>query len=273
MGLLGTLSVGGYRAMQRGMAERGVMQNVNYLVRAAYQRAQIDRQPTVVYFWNETIREATDFKSEIVVGKAVAVRRHGRISKVEGQFLYDEFADLNMTYQTDDEEGSSSDEDNSMFLYAVDRLNNLAGGSFQRSVVGSKVFKKELTPLYLSQADENGMPQPLSDDAESGRISLYAFKMQDPGNVQWQAGMAYGFEFASIELPHNFIFGTSASPSSKTPVKEVGSIVFDVGYNAGDGVSGGTVGSYSITVSALRPNASGTLAAEPIGQSDNPTQE
>ena len=56
-------------------------------------------------------------------------------------------------------------------------------------------------------------------------------------------------------------------------MKEIGSIVFDVGYNAGDGVSGGAVGSYSITVSALRPNASGTLAAESIGQSDNPTQE
>ena len=48
MGLLGTVSVGGYRAMQRGMADKGVMENVNSFVRAAYQRAQIDRQPTAI---------------------------------------------------------------------------------------------------------------------------------------------------------------------------------------------------------------------------------
>ena len=43
MGILGTVSVGGYRAMQRGIEERGVMQNVNQFIRSAYQRAQIDR--------------------------------------------------------------------------------------------------------------------------------------------------------------------------------------------------------------------------------------
>ena len=53
MGLLGTVSVGGYRAMQRGMEERGVMENVNAVIKTAYERAQIDRRPTVMYFWNE----------------------------------------------------------------------------------------------------------------------------------------------------------------------------------------------------------------------------
>jgi prepilin-type N-terminal cleavage/methylation domain-containing protein len=269
MGLLGTLSVGGYRAMQRGMAERGVMQNVNYFVKAAYQRAQIDRQPTVVYFWNETLREATDYESEIVVGKAVAVRRNGRITKIDGQFLYDEFADLNMTYQTSDEESGSSDKANSMFLYPVDRLSNLAGGSVLRSVVDGKVHEKELTPLYLSQ----GQNLSITDESESGRIKAYAFKIFDQGGVTWQAGMAYGFEFARIELPHNFIFGSSYSTSKENPVKDIGSLVFDVGYNAGDGVSGGTMGSYSIQISSLRPNASGLLSAESIGQSDDPTRE
>ena len=35
MGLLGTVTVGGYRAMQRGMEERGVMENANHFIRAA----------------------------------------------------------------------------------------------------------------------------------------------------------------------------------------------------------------------------------------------
>lgn len=72
MGLLGTVSVGGYRAMQRGMEERGVMQSVNSFIRTAYQRAQIDRQPVVVFFWNETERLASEEHTEVVVGRAVA---------------------------------------------------------------------------------------------------------------------------------------------------------------------------------------------------------
>ena len=52
MGMMAVMSVGGYRAMRRGMQERAVMTNVNQFIRAAYQRAQIDRLPVSVYFWN-----------------------------------------------------------------------------------------------------------------------------------------------------------------------------------------------------------------------------
>jgi hypothetical protein len=268
MGLLGTVSVGGYRAMQRGMADRGVMENVNSFVRAAYQRAQIDRQPTVIYFWNETIRESTDTDNEIVVGKAVAVRRYGRISQVQGQYLYDEFADLQLTYQTDDEENSSSDE-NTMYLYPVDNLSDLESSSaLRRSVVSGKVFKKEMTPLYLST--ENGVMEGNSGD---GKIVTYAFMLENAGGVTWEPGMAYGFEFARIELPHNYIFGSAYSTTSKDPVREAGTLVFDVGYNSGSGAQGGTGSRTSVSVSNLRPGQSGSLSAFTVGQSDNPTQD
>lgn len=268
MGLLGTVSVGGYRAMQRGMADRGVMENVNSFVRAAYQRAQIDRQPTVIYFWNETIRESTDTDNEIVVGKAVAVRRYGRISQVQGQYLYDEFADLQLTYQTDDEENSSSDE-NTMYLYPVDNLSDLESSSaLRRSVVSGKVFKKEMTPLYLST--ENGVMEGNSGD---GKIVTYAFMLENAGGVTWEPGMAYGFEFARIELPHNYIFGSAYSTTSKDPVREAGTLVFDVGYNSGSGAQGGTGSRTSVTISNLRPGQSGSLSAFTVGQSDNPTQD
>ena len=65
MGFMGTISVGGYRAMRRGMEERGVMQNVNQFIRSAYQRAQIERQPVAVYFWNETLRGSGDRSDKI----------------------------------------------------------------------------------------------------------------------------------------------------------------------------------------------------------------
>jgi hypothetical protein len=260
--------VGGYRAMQRGMADRGVMENVNSFVRAAYQRAQIDRQPTAIYFWNETIREATEYETEVVVGKAVAIRRYGRVSQVQGQYLYDEFADLNLTYQTDNEENAGSDE-NTMYLYPIDSLSEIESSSqLKRSTVSGKVFKRNITPLYLST--ENGT---LEGASGSGEIETYAFKIIDAGGVTWEAGNAYGFEFARIELPHNYIFTSAYSSSAKDPVREAGTMVFDVGYNSGSGAQGGTGSRTSVSVYNLRPGQSGNLSAQQVGQSDNPTQD
>jgi hypothetical protein len=135
-------------------------------------------------------------------------------------------------------------------------------------VVSGKVFKKTMTPLYLST--QNGV---LEGAAGSGQIETYAFQMLDAGGVQWHPGMAYGFEFARIELPHNYIFGSSYSTTSKDPVREAGTLVFDVGYNSGGGTQGGTGSRTSVTVSNLRPGQSGSLSAFTVGQSDNPTQD
>lgn len=276
MGLLGTISVGGYRAMQRGMAERGVMDNVNSLIRAAYQRAQIDRQPTAIFFWNETLRSADDDNTEIVVGKAVAVRRHGRLTQVQGQLLCDEFADLNLSYQTDDSsseggEGGGDGRSNTMYLYPMDRLADIADSTrLKRSVVFQKVVGRKETPLYLSA--DNGV---LTDESDGGEIKTYAFKIQDAGGVQWKTGMAYGFEFARIELPHGFIFGSSYSTEVQNPVREAGTMTFNVGYNSGNGVSSSSgLGSRtSVTVSSLLPDTSGNLTAKSIGQSSDPTKD
>ena len=113
MALMGSLTVAGYRQMKRGMEERSVMDNVNQFVRAAYQRAQIDRQNVVVYFWNETIKNETADSFAVVVGKAIAVRQHGRVTFTESDFICDEFGDLefkNVAFAspTESEEQSSS---------------------------------------------------------------------------------------------------------------------------------------------------------------------
>lgn len=282
MGLLGTASVGGYRAMQRGMAERGVMENVNAFIRAAYQRAQIDRQPVVIYFWNETIRKANDDFTEIVIGRAVAVRRHGRITRVNGNLLYDEFADLNLTYPTDDEENGGGDDSNTMFIYPVDSLSQEeSSAALRRTAVRGKVLKKWISPFYLSTPDGTLQPggqganQPAAGNADSGRIETYVFQTVDAGSVTWQAGMAYGFEFANLELPHNYIFGSTYSSSAGTPVQEAGTLVFDVGYNEGSGMTSGSQGGLgsrsTITVSSLRPAPGGLMEAKSVSESDDPT--
>ena len=260
MGLLGTVSVGGYRAMRRGMEEKGVMQNVNALVRAAYQRAQVDRQPTAIFFWNETVRAANEDDNEVVVGKAVAVRRAGRISRVRGQFLYDEFADLDQTYPSDKDGENSANPDNSIYLYPLDNLSEVENG-FHRSTVEGKVYRQTDALVYLSG---------LADKTEnSGDLETFAFKLVDAGGVSWSAGMAYGFEFSNISLPHGYIFGQNYSTSLSSPVREAGVLVFDVGTNTGNGMESASV--KSISVYSLRPNATGTLAAQPVGNSVNPS--
>ena len=262
MGLLGTTAVGGYRAMRRGMEDKGVMQNVNSLVSAAYQRAQIDRQPTAIFFWNETIRGETADDNAIVVGRAVAVRRSGRLSLVRGQYLYDEFADLDQTYPTDQDSGNSANSANGIYLYPMDNLGDIeSSGTLRRSTVEGKVYLQTLALTYLAGTEKK--------TEDSGNLESFAFKVEDAGGVTWKTGMAYGFEFANIELPHGFIFGQNYSSSLSNPVRDAGVLVFDVGRNNGDGMESASV--KSVTVYALRPDKSGNLSPQRVGDTKNPS--
>jgi prepilin-type N-terminal cleavage/methylation domain-containing protein len=264
MGLLGTISVGGYRAMQRGMEERGVMQNVNQFIRSAYQRAQIDRLPVSVYFWNETLQEETDTDPLIVVGKAVAVRRSGRITATSGSYLYDEFGDLSfqkLTLDEDEDEDSNqsgeANEGNTMYLYNLDDTSG-SGSQFRRSVVSSTTKKLRTS-------------EPLLFGDRSVDIECYAYTVVEKGECDWKVGSAYGFEFAELQLPHNFIFGSEKSDSMSAPVKEIKKITFRVSGNAGAGSTDG--GSGSVKVSSLRPDSSGALAVQEVATSDSPTKD
>lgn len=265
MGLLGTISVGGYRAMRIGMEEKGAMQNVNTFIKAAYQRAQIDRQPTVVFFWNETIRASTADDNEVVVGKAVAVRRAGRLTAVVGSYLYDEFADLEKSYPEDGSLAADNAE-NTIYLYPLDNLKGMeSSGNLLRSTVEGRVYPQEISPTYLTDREGKTL--------DSGSLTLYSFKVTDQGGVAWHQGMAYGFEFANLELPRGYIFESSYSTSLSSPVREVGTMTFDVGLNRGDGMeSGAGMGARtSIGIYALRPGASGSLEARHVGDSLDPS--
>ena len=96
MGMLGVAAAGGYSALGRGMSERGAVASAASLLRAAKERAQVDRSPTVVYCYNRLVKEPTGVDDNgVVVGVMTAVRRAGRITYTTGgDVLYDEFADL-----------------------------------------------------------------------------------------------------------------------------------------------------------------------------------
>ena len=261
MGLLGTISVGGYRAMQRGMEERGTLQNVDEFIRSAYQRAQIDRQPVNVYFWNELLREKTDDDTQIVVGKAVAVRRAGRLSDVTSAYLYDEFGDLGYYSSSTEEDESPSEgtveKGDDMFLYRIKNTES----KMERSIVSQSA-------RHRSTSNER-----LLESGVSGSITSFAFIIINANNVSWERGDAYGFEFAEIQLPHNFIFGSDSDcpTSAANSIKEIGTIMrFRAGANSGSGSSSGISGASTITISNIRPSKDGTLKAQTVGNTKSP---
>ena len=268
MGLLGATATGGYRAMVRGMEERGVMQNVNAFIRAAYQRAQVDRQPVAVFFWNETVRSKTADELEVVIGRAVAVRRHGRISRVDGSVLVDEFGDLDRTFmaQGEQEDGATGGGANDALieLYPMDDVSALAAnGDLKRSLVQPHVRSQPDVVQFLGGLKTG------EQDA-SNEIPGYGFVVEKSGGVNWRQGMAYGLEFQRLDLPANYIFGSSHSSDAGNPVRGAGTLVFDVGRNNNSGRNtGGTVGSGTIEVNALRQHGT-SLEPVSIATSDPP---
>ena len=280
MGLMGTLSIGGYRAMQRGMEERGVMQSVNTMIRAAYQRAQIDRQPVAIYFWNETLRAADADNDAIVAGHAVAIRRYGRFSDVANGCLVDEFADLDKTYQVQSSSSSSSSSSQTsdglqFYIYPMEELSQIQSSTqLKRTLVSGKIEECNESLSFLSDENktENVVGGTQNSNTNNREVPRYGFKIEDQGNVNWKQGMAYGMEFLDIRLPQNYIFGSTYSDSVETPIKEAGTIVFDVGVNRGGGLTtGGTMGRNTIDVYSIRQNGA-TMQAKKVASTTNPEE-
>lgn len=260
MGFMGTVAVGGYRAMRRGMEERSVMQNVNQFIRSAYQRAQIDRQPVAVYFWNETLREEAGDEPIQVVGKAVAVRRSGRLTYVDSDKLYDEFGDLMPVRDSDGKVVTSSAKDSAgIYLYKLN--GDEQSGRMERSTVA-----------------EQPVPVSLDDTLILGGLFKirgwgWTYKPGGQNGVNWKVGTAYGFEFANLQLPVNYLFGASYSKSVRQPVEGESDLHFSVSGNSGSGATQGIAGKSTIDVYSLRPGASGALTAQRVATSENPTQQ
>ena len=123
MALLATVSIGGYYGAVRGMTERGAKQDVVSFLRLARQRALVDQVPTAVIFMNRRLSaENVELgESARIVGEAIAVRRVGRITYINGNYLSDEFGDLERTYPTNS--ASSSGQTADMRLYRMQDRN------------------------------------------------------------------------------------------------------------------------------------------------------
>lgn len=246
MAMLGGISVGGYRAVVRGMEERAALEAGSSIVRLAYQRALIDRRLTAIRFWNETVRSETDIDTAMVVGKAIAIRRYGRISRIEGQALVDEFGDLERSYPTND-------------------VNNAAGTSADRVLYNLSDPQNVKWSAVADAVEQVDRPDLLLTSGSTPQIRRFGFIKTGKGDANWKVGDVYGLEFATLTLPKGYIFEGNFSTSTEDPVREIGVMSFDEHGNVKSG-------SKQIEIRQLRPGDGGSLTARPVGRTEDPTQ-
>jgi len=252
MGLLGTVSVGAYQQMQRGMEERGVKENANRFIDMVFQRSRIDRKPTAVYYWNERVRDETDDDNAIFVGKAVAIRSRGRVSGKKGSVIFDEFGDLEQY----DESGAFKEFDSSepqVRLYKFENGNDVKVYSAQAWMEREKIDSAEFMTAD-PEGDRTGVTE---------KRTMYLFGYKVSGG-SWNVGDLYGMEFQTFQLPHGYIFGSNLPSTRGGDTMTAGKCLFFSPY----GDSSGTIQLY-----AMRPGSSGNLSPVSIGTTDKPKIE
>lgn len=258
MAFLGVAATGGYAALQRGMAERSAVAAASSLLRAAKERALVDRSPTAVFFYNRLLTEATDSENAVVVGEAVAVRRAGRITWTDGTYLADEFMDVVGGYDIVDKSEVTDRKGLKLWWFGDDKMSKM-----QYSIVADAVVPISIGGVYTFEGWGNGEDGGNSSDEDnfrkgnptkSGNMNhaVYAFydTKKSSHSATWQVGNGYGFEFATIQLPKNFIFGNN-------PATQLGQIVeAKAVYFSGDPSNSGE-SDEEVEVQLCRPDASG----------------
>lgn len=222
MGMLGVAATSGYSALQRGMTERGAVAVAASVLRTAQERAHVDRMPTAVYCYNRLLRQASGSdENGVVVGVMVAVRRSGRLSYVKGNLLYDEFADLDRTYDAVEDENDAK-KGGGFRLFRFNGTES-GGGRMEYSIVSDQIVRdtsSERVTLFSGAGRTGGRQVNLLSsaflDLGTGRI-----KASD-----WNVGDGYGFVFNETQLPEGFIFGQSV-PTSAGSISTPKVIVFD----------------------------------------------
>lgn len=239
MAMLGVAATSGYSALQRGIAERGATAVASSVLRAAQERAHVERVPTCVFCYNRLLKKPRgEDENGVVVGCMVAVRRSGRLSYVKGDLLFDEFADLDTTYETAEDE----DEARKAGSFRLFRFDGAKPSKMEYSIVSD-----------MTVSDENAFPVTLF--SHGGETNLFATAFLDIGggslsSSSWKVGDGYAFSFNETQLPEGFVFGQSV-PTDPSKIVELKPIVFGPDSTQEE----------KVQIWATRPDASGSPKA------------
>ena len=242
MGVLGVAAAASYGALVNGMKDRSACAAASAVLREAGERARVDRLPTVVYCYNVCLKEAKDNQPGEVVGMMTAIRRVGRITQVKDRFLFDEFADLDQSYDSTDDEGELK----KMSGHRLFKYND------ERSVQSRMQYSVVADAVYSAGEDGGG--------GEAGEVTIFsgcynnrtncftsAFynlgtSDRDPGD--WKVGDGYAAEFVELQLPDGYVFGR------QLPTKAGAITEFKAVRCAPDKSSGEAVDIYSTRLNA-----------------------
>ena len=255
MAMLATVSVAGYSAANRGMADRGAIQSTLSTLRVAQQTCLIDRVPTKVLFYNQLLSGSKNVGSAALYqGTAIAIKQAGRISvdpsgKGVG-VLVDEFADWNLSYPTGGHGGQSG-----MRLFrmtAADKAKDIDGCS---TIVNPYVSKVTLEDYMIQTGATN---KKWCDEHASGNNVAWGFAATSGSVSDWHVGDPYGIEIARIDLPKGYIFGNSPPSGNRLTSASVAAVTFDP-EESDPSMSA------SVPICLMRPAVGGSFAAKPVG--------
>ena len=217
MGMLGVAATGGYAALQRGMEERSAVAVAASLLRSAQERAHVDRLPTVVFCYNRLVKAPTgEDENGVAVGVMTAIRRAGRLSYVRGELLFDEFADLDSTYEWVDDRNDAQ-KGGSFRLF---KFGGVKPSRMEYSIVSDLIVRDETSEMVtLFSGAGNGMSQ-------TNLLSSAFYDLGGGTAGGWSVGDGYAFEFAEVQLPNGFVFGNRV-PTDPAQVSEADVIFFD----------------------------------------------
>ena len=239
VGMLGVAAAASYGALVTGMRDRSACAAATAVLREACERARIDRLPTVVYCYNVCLKESKADDPGRVVGLMTAIRRVGRITQVKGRYLFDEFADLDQSYETSDEENYLRNmRGHRMFKYNDE---SSVQSRMQYSVVADAVYRDDgaQTVTIFSGGVNNR-----TNLVTSAFYNLNTSDREPSGG--WKIGDGYAVEFAELQLPDGFIFGQQL-PTKAGAITEFKAIRFDPESSSGE----------TVDIYVSRPNESG----------------
>lgn len=280
MAVLATISVAGYTAATRGMADRGVIQSTVSILRVAQQTCEIDRVPTKVFFFNRRLSDGSnEDDATLYQGTAIAIKQAGRITiapRAVNGLLIDEFADWHQSYPM---QGSGnapgmrlfrmkdSDESKDIKDCSVMVQPFVTRYQLDDYMIQAGVTIREWCRDHHRQAVHNQPQSAASSYVDNGNDFVWGFAASTSSSGgslstdSWEAGDPYGVEIARIDLPKGYIFGKTAPSSDTLESASVKAVNFDPEEFEPKPTPG------SVPVSAMRPSGS-TYSPKLIGTVD-----
>ena len=263
LAVLATISVVGYGAASRGMADRGTVQSVASALRVVQQTCQIDRVPTKVLFCNERLTsDSNKDDATLCQGMVIGIKQAGRITVRDSECLVDEFADWQHDYS---QSSGGSSHAPGMSIYRMD--GNATSLDQCRSIVRPSVTAHPLPDELIKSEERQKFGQWCEGHNLEGNDVVWGLKVSGGlGASEWKLGEAYGVEIVRIGLPKGYIFGKSA-PGHGEGVKLVSVARFSpdkLGDNLRPILDGGDV-----QISLVQAKIGGAFKITDVGKVDS----